>query len=482
MSTQRRTTVELTPAPAFDAPIGNTRLGRTVGSNRIPAWWGDAVGSATWLSVLAVVALWTIGHGVQDLGALASALTSLGRLSGLLCADLLLIQVLLMARIPLVERVYGQDELARRHRLVGIASVSLMVLHIVLITAGYAAQDRIGLLRQLWELVRIYPGVLLAAAGSVLLLMVGATSARRARRRLRYESWHLLHLYAYLGVALAVPHQLWTGRDFLTSSVASIYWWTLWIAALSAILIWRVGVPAYRSLSHRLRVAGVVQESPEVVSVWLSGRNLSRFPGAAGQFFIWRFLDGPGWTRGHPYSLSAPPGGGLLRITVKALGDGSRALRDLRPGTRVLIEGPYGRLHEGVRTRHKVTLVAGGIGITPLRALVEQLAQAPGDLTLIYRARSTSELVFTRELAALAAGAGVHLFYLIGPRIQLRSSWLPQSAAHLRDEDAFRELVPDIAEHDVYICGAAAWMVAVRAAALGAGVPPSNIHLERFSW
>ncbi|HYY12477.1 MAG TPA: ferric reductase-like transmembrane domain-containing protein, partial [Kineosporiaceae bacterium] len=317
---------------------------------RAPRWWRDAAGALTWASMLVVVALWVTGGGLRDLGGLASGLTTLGRLTGLVASDLLLIQVLLMARIPLVERSYGQDELARRHRLAGFWSFDLMLAHVVLVTLGYAAQYGNNPLSELWGMVVDYPGMLLATAGTLLLVLVVATSIRAARRRLRYESWHLLHLYAYLGVGLALPHQLWTGQEFLSSRVATLYWWSLWIAAAGAVLVWRLGVPLYRTLRHDLRVEAVVRENADVVSVVVRGRDLHRLPVAAGQFFTWRFLGGSGWTRGHPYSLSAAPDGDRLRITVKDLGDGSKALAALRPGTRVAVEGPYGRLHAGVRT------------------------------------------------------------------------------------------------------------------------------------
>ena len=453
-------------------------------SLRIPAWWRDAVGSLTWASVLVVTALWGAGGGVQDLGGgFGTAMTSLGRLTGLVASDLLLVQVLLMARLPMVERVYGQDELARRHRLVGFTSFNLMIVHIVLITIGYASQGRANPIVEFWHLTVNYPGMLLALAGTAALVLVTVTSVRKARRRLRYESWHLLHLYAYLGVGLALPHQLWTGKEFLTSSVATVYWWSLWVAAAAAILVWRLGVPVYRTLAHDLRVTKMVREGPDVVSVWMKGRNLNRLPVAAGQFFTWRFLTGPGWTRGHPYSLSAVPTDNTLRITVKDLGDGSGALARVRRGTRVAIEGPYGRLHRGVRTRRKVTLLASGIGVTPLRALLEDLAQDPGDVTLVYRAGGTGGLVLKAEIDGLATARGARVFYVLGHRARDRESWLPAvAAARMSDADALRDLIPDIAEHDVYLCGAQEWMDAARQAAVAVGVPARCIHEERFAW
>ena len=146
------------------------------------------------------------------------------------------------------------------------------------------------------------------------------------------------------------------------------------------------------------------------------------------------------------------------------------------------IEGPYGRLHQGVRLRRKVTLMGAGIGITPLRALLEALPQGAGDVTLIYRASSAQDLVLRQEIDQVAAARGARVFYVVGPRLRDRQSWLPSSAAHLGDADALRRLVPDIAEQDVYLCGSGPWMAAARQAALDVGVPSEQVHEERFSW
>lgn len=457
--------------------------GPAAARRRVPDWYADVTGSLMWLSLLVVTALWVAGGGPQDLVAdPGSGLISVGRLTGLLSADLLVIQVLLIARIPFVEQAYGLDELARRHRLIGFTSINLMLTHIAVTIIGYALSGNLSLAGQAWDLVANYPGMLLAAAATGLLLMVTITSMRATRTSMRYESWHLLHLYAYLGVGLAIPHEVWTGTEFISSPRSRLYWWSLSLLTMTAIVVWRLGVPVYRSLRHRIVVHRVVSEAPGVVSVYLRGRNLTRLNARAGQFFVWRFLDGPGWTRGHPYSLSAPPARTTMRITVKELGDGSTRLARVRPGTRVLIEGPYGRLHAGVRTRRRVTLLAGGIGVTPLRALLEELPYEPGEATLIYRARDTADLVLRDELNELADHRGARVFYVLGRRIRDRHSWLPETAAQLTDAGALLELVPDIAMHDVYLCGAGAWMDAACTAALAAGVPAENVHVERFAW
>ena len=448
----------------------------------VPRWWRDMVGCATWASLLIVVALWVAGGGLEALTGLGAGLTSLGRLTGLVASDLLLIQVLLMARLPVVERVYGQDELARRHRLVGFSSFNLMMAHIVLITLGYALVANANLLAEAWDLVATYPGMLIALAGTLLLVLVTVTSIRKARRKLRYESWHLLHLYAYLGVGLSVPHEIWTGADFATSSLARVYWWSSYAAAAGAVLVFRVGLPIWRTLRHGITVTSVVRESPDVVTVRMGGRGLDRLPARAGQYFVWRFLDGPGWSRGHPFSLSAAPRRGRVQITAKDHGDGSGRLAGLQPGTRVLVEGPYGRLTGEHVTGSKVALLACGIGITPLRALLEDLPYAPGDAVLVHRVHSAQDLVFRDEIAELARRRGATVHHLIGPRVPGRASWLPAHSGFRSDSDALRTLIPNLLEHDVFICGPDAWMDAVCDATVAAGLAPQRLHQERFTW
>ena len=214
-------------AGAADRTISRPLIPRARGTHR--AQWNIAATAVIWATSLFVAALWVAGGGVQSLLAGGGeTLTTLGRITGLVSANLLLYQALLMARVPLFERGFGRDAITRMHRWVGFWSFWLLLAHIVLLVLGYAVTAGVNPLAQAWDFVWNYPGMLLATAGTALLVMIVATSIRRARRRLRYESWHLLHLYGYLGVGLAIAHMLWTGADFLTYPLATVYWWTLW--------------------------------------------------------------------------------------------------------------------------------------------------------------------------------------------------------------------------------------------------------------
>ncbi|GAB2774384.1 ferric reductase-like transmembrane domain-containing protein [Nocardioides salsibiostraticola] len=434
------------------------------------------------LGMLWVGFLWARGGGVADLGGWGGGLLSTGRLTGLIASLLLLIQVLMMARIPILEKAWGQDRLAALHRLIGFASFNLMLAHVALITYGYAAGRLAAVPGTAWDLTLDYPGMLLAVAGTACLVMVVVTSIRAARSRLRYESWHLLHLYAYLGAGLALPHQLWTGQEFLRSTASTVFWWGLWAAALAAVLVWRIVGPLARSLRHDLRVSSVVREEEGVASVYLRGRRLGSLPVEAGQFLTLRFLAGPGWTRAHPFSLSAAPDGRSLRITVKDLGDGSRALQHLRPGTRVLFEGPYGRLSARTRTTRRVLLIGAGVGVTPLRALAEGLAYAPGEAMLIHRCAQRP--LFSDEFDVLTRERGLQVITVPGPR-RTPDSWLGAGAWPVQvasDADLLAAWVPDLRERDVYLCGPAPWTEAVASTLRGLGVGEAHLHIEEFQW
>ncbi|WP_338784075.1 ferric reductase-like transmembrane domain-containing protein [Streptomyces sp. DG1A-41] len=416
----------------------------------------------------AVVALWWID--TTSVVGLAGWLTNAGRVTGLLAGYACAVLLALMSRFPLLERAVGSDRLARWHALGGRYTISLTLTHTLLITLGYAASAHAGFVSQTTTFVLTYPDMLKATAGFLLLVATGIISARAARRRLSYETWHYLHFATYLAIFLAFFHQLSNGADFVAHRPAQLAWYALYIG-VAALLVWnRFLTPVRRALRHRLTVTEVRPEAPGVVSVFMCGRHLDELGAEPGQFFRWRFLAPRMWWTANPYSLSTPPNPDYLRITVKAVGGHSKALARLRPGTRVWAEGPYGAFTAARRTARKVLLLGGGAGITPLRALFETL---PGQVTLVYRARRPEDLALWQELDAIAADRGATVHYVVDEPAQYSS---PLTAGGLAT------LVPDIAERDVYLCGPPGMTAAAIPALRGAGVPRRRIHHESFAF
>jgi predicted ferric reductase len=373
--------------------------------------------------VLAVIVAGAVGcvglwwQNTPSLNGLGDWLTNAGRITGLLAGYAMVVLVALMARIPPLERGIGADKLARWHAMGGRYSVSLVVAHGLLITWGYAVTAHTSVVSQGKTLLLSYPDVLMATVAGLLLVGVGITSARAARKRLSYETWFYLHFYTYLAIALAFSHQFASGAEFIDNGLARWVWGALYAAVGAAI--------------------------------------------------------GDLWWVSSPYSLSAPVSPTTMRITVKDLGEHSRSLAHLKPGTRILTEGPYGAMTADLRTQRKVLLLAGGVGITPLRALFETLPAAPGDLTLLYRSSAAKDVVFTDELEAIAAQRQANLHIVTGRRAELGGD--PLSAASLT------AALPDLAQHDVYLCGPDGMTSAATRALSQAGVPKRRIHHESFA-
>jgi predicted ferric reductase len=356
----------------------------------------------------------------------------------------------------------------------GRYTVSLVVAHGLLITWGYAVTAHTDVVSQTATLVLSYPDVLMATVAGLLLVGIGVVSARAARRRMRYETWYYLHLYTYLAVALAFSHQFATGAQFMADLPARVLWSALYAAVAAAAVWYRVLTPVRQAVRHRLHVERVVPEGPGVVSIVIGGRHLDELDAHAGQFFRVRFLTRELWWASNPYSLSAAVQADRMRITVKDLGGHSAALARLRPGVRVVAEGPYGAMTAARRRQRQVLLIAGGIGITPLRALLQTLPGSAGDITLLYRTGSERDVVFRQELTALARLRGATVHFLTGHRRQLGHD--PLSAAALAAN------VPDLRAHDVYVCGPDGMTAAVVAALREAKVPRRQIHHETFEF
>jgi predicted ferric reductase len=381
------------------------------------------------------------------------------------------VMLISMSRAPWLERGVGAHRLARWHASGAPLVIILTVTHAGAAVLAWAQAKSVGPLSATADVLNL-PGLMTAVIGTVILVLIGVASLRVVRRRICYERWHLLHLLTYLAVGLGFAHQL-AGPDLVGRSWLQIAWALLYCYAFALVLRWRVLQPAFQLWRHRLRVEDVRRESKDVMSVLMSGQHLDELRAEPGQFFRWRFLTRETWPSAYPFSLSAPPTPHGLRITIKANGDGTRRLFDILTGTLVFAEGPYGVLTRRRRRRPRVLLIAGGVGISPMRSLFEVIDLPGKDVTLVYRASREQDLVLRHELDEIAERSGARVVYLVGPS---------SDAANDMSAHALNRIVGDLSDHDVYLCASPRLASRVRDSLMDDGFPRRQLHEERFTF
>ncbi len=429
-----------------------------------PALMAERVLGAAVLAHLLVVEVtfFTAGAGRNDL-------LTLAKFFGLHVAAVMMVQVVLVARLPWLDRRLGMDRLTAWHRWAGIALAWTIACHATFVLLGFSRLDDASVPETFGSLAGVTASLLgMCAAATVVAVVL--VSTRWARRRLPYEVFRYVHLALYVAIGLALFHQALEGTTF-DAPLATAYWWTMWALVIGSLLYYRAVVPILRNLRHRFRVAAVTPESEDVVSVEVTGRDLHLLPGQAGQFCIWRVPGHFGWWQANPFSLSAAPDGRRLRLTARAVGATSAGLRAMPVGTRAFLEGPYGAFTRLQQVTGRTLMVAGGIGVTPIRALLEEAA---GDTIVIYRVSSPADAVLLSELESLACDRRADLRLLCG-RTGEGDPPIPRF-----DATSLAAMVPDIAERDVYVCGPPPMTKAVVDALRELGLPRGQVHYERF--
>ncbi len=408
----------------------------------------------------------------SDISSVYAIIASLSRLAALTGSYFAIVGIFFVARIPAVERGVGHDRLVAWHRKLGPWSLYLVLIHVLFIIFSWAGQDHVMLAVELWRMMKNFLWMWPALAGFFLMMLAGVTSYRKARAKMSYETWWIIHIYTYVAIAASFMHQVLNGQMFINHPLNRLYWTFLYILMASAVIIYRFGIPLVRSLRANLVVEKVIVEGPGLISVIMRGRNLRNLAAEGGQFFSWRFLTRGHFLMSHPYSLSAAPTENHLRITIKDLGDHSRATRYIKKGTRVFVEGPYGAFTAGRATQPHLVMVGGGVGITPIRALMDEFKNGV-QMDVFYRVSKPEELILKDELDYLVANSygSTRVHYMVGSRKQF-----PMTAEFLKS------YAPRVADSDIYICGPEALVETVRHAAAELGVPKNRFHDEDFAF
>lgn len=442
-----------------------------------PAPQTRAVDSDVFLALafvfIVITGIWAVNGGSDEvIGGLSHFWRASASLSGIWTSLTALIGLILAARVPWMERSLGLDRVLIWHRIAGDSMGILLGVHIFTsLMAEMPLRD--GLWNTIKDMTGREPYMAWASIGSLIIAVVVVSSLKNLRNRLSYETWYLLHLSAYFGIVISYSHQITLGSLLSGDRLIRFLWGILFVYVIVLLVLARWS-EVIVSIRQPLRVVDVQQVTPDTVSVVLGGSHLKNYSGEAGQFIMVRMLKRGQWWKNNPYSLSAAPTVDGMRITVKDRGDASAALFSLRPGDRVAVEGPYGITTPDIFDGARPLFIAGGVGVTPVRAMLESLSTSSRPLVLL-RARTVEDIPHYREICALVDRCGGEIRLVLGRTAQLKSAdpFAPQ---------VLKALVPDLYRCVAFVCGPTSLTFAARKGLRDAGLESSRIHLEKPWW
>jgi len=405
----------------------------------------------------------------------SSWLIALGRLFGLFAVYSVLTQFLLIGRIFWIERVFGFDRLSKTHHYNGALTYTFILLHPLFITLGYAEVNQWSPFEQFRATIQSTWQGLFAGIGFLLFTIVIFFASALVRKKLKYEWWYATHILVYGAVFFVFWHQLAFGTDFKIQPLFVKYWYGLYAFVLGNFILFRMIVPIARFFTQEFRVARVQREAQSTTSIYITGNNLARLKARAGQFIIVRFFAKGFWREAHPFSLSQIPIGNMMRISVKNSGDYTSRISQVPVGARALIEGPYGSFTLRTAQRKKFLFIAGGVGITPIFALIKEVVSQRRDAILLYGNKTSNDIIFKEDLNILAMNRSIRLHTIVSDEPSY-----PGERGKI-DITRIQELVPDFRELEIYICGPKPMIKALKNALRKEGVERDAIHYELFS-
>lgn len=403
-------------------------------------------------------------------------LVILGRITGLLAVYFILLQFLIIGRVRWLERVFGFDKLTLAHHYFGITALILIIVHLFTLVAGYASVNGLTLWEQFKDFNLHWDELFPATIGAILFVAVAVSSITIAKKRLKYQVWYYVHLITYLAIIMAFGHQLELGRDLKTSNLFSTYWVLIYLFVGINFIFYRFFWQFFVYHKFKFYVSEIKTETADTASIYIKGDKIENFKFEAGQFLIIRFLNKKLIWQAHPYSISSLPGQDHIRITAKNLGDFSAVIKDIKPGTKVLLDGPNGIFTKKKKQDDKILLVAGGVGITPLRALAEEFLKYNKDVVLLYAVKKTDEIIFKQELEILKNNNldKFKIYYII-------SQEKNEHGFSRIDENCIKTLVPDVSTRDAYLCGPVPMSIAIKKYLINLKVNKHKIYYEKFS-
>lgn len=451
-----------------------TNAGRTVESRPVApttrrphvrgkGWWAAGYALVAVAPLVAVLVL-------SDLPG-RTMLLELGSAFGVVALTLLALQLVLPSRWRIVAAPLGADVAVRLHRRMADVLVAAIVAHVAFVFADDVS--RVGLLDPIDAPWRARAAVISCLALGALIAM----AILRGRIGLSYARWRGWHIaLGALALVAAAIHTIGVGR-YLTDGPLTAVLAVATAAGLGALVELRLLRPA-RLARHPYTVRRVRAERGGAATLELSASGHSGHRFRPTQFAWLRLADDSRRLVEHPFSYSSSAlDPAHPEITIKTYAGITRELAAVTPGTRVLLDGPHGAFRPSARAAGFV-LIAGGIGITPAMSLLRTHADQRDSRPhlLFYGSVGWDDVIFREELDELGHDLSLRVVHVLNDPPE---DWAGERG-FLDAAVLGRHLADDISEHDFFVCGPPGMTDAAIRALDAVGVPPEQVHTERF--
>ncbi len=402
--------------------------------------------------------------GFLAVSALTDYPCAIGRMLGLAGFVLVLFQITLSSRLPLLERNLGLDKLLGVHRMAGIIGFAFMLSHPVL----HFSSDLLAMGTVILKWPMIF------GLTALLLVIVTAGSAiLYGRLHLNYGTWKKMHWLNFILLPVIFTHSLLLGSDIGSQPPLRVFW--LILGALYLLLVATIIADRIRVRRHPFQVTEVVQETHDTWSLHFKGKPMIYNPG---QFAILSLIRQGFAPEAHPFTVASSPTAGDLAISVKAVGDFTSTIKDTKIADQAYIGAPYGTFSFLDHDAPNLVFIAGGIGITPFMSMLRYMVdkKLERNILLLWGNKTENDIAFRGELQQMVA---VMPTLRVVHVLSHQPDW-PGEKGYI-DGNLLKKYLDGFENPQVFVCGPPVMMTKVIRLLRQSGVPKARIHYERFA-
>jgi len=392
---------------------------------------------------------------------------------GFIGLAMMALQFVLTARVNRIESSYGIDILLQFHRYTSLVAFFMVLAHpVILFIVQPETIQLLNFFEAPWR-------ARMAVLATLAFLAMVITTIWRKQLKIPYEPWRASHtILAVLAVGLGFGHAIGVG-NYLGLFWKAVLWSSIMLVSLWLIIYVRLVKPWLMTKKPYV-VEEVISQRGDVWTLALRPLGHGGFTFQPGQF-AWLTLNiTPLSMREHPFSMSSSGDrADRLEFGIKANGDFTSRIKDVQPGTRAYLDGPYGVFTtERYWDSAGFVLIAGGVGITPIFSILLTAVERNDDrpFLLIYAASSWEDITYREELEALKEALDLAIVYVLR---KAHDDW--EGETGYVDQAVLEKHIPrHRGSRHYFVCAAPVMMDAVERALFELEVPVTNVHMEHF--